>query len=232
MNPRSCLLGLLLRKERWGLSARGWLVLLLLLVLAAFTFLAEIHPFLAVTRRVNANILVVEGWLDPYGIDAAVKEFKAGHYARIYTTGCPIEGAALYRDSATNFAQQGADHLKAAGIPVPLIQMVPSTVWNRDRTYYSAIALRDWFLRHHLRIRNFNVLTEDAHARRTWLLFHEAFGPNVRVGIISVPNPDYPPRYWWKYSEGVREIIDETIAYIYAKFFFWPPSPIPNHGNR
>lgn len=28
----------------------------------------------------------------------------------------------------------------------------------------------------------------------------------VTVGIISVPNSDYDPKHWWRYSEGVREI--------------------------
>jgi hypothetical protein len=43
------------------------------------------------------------------------------------------------------------------------------------------------------------------------------------VGIISVPDPDYDASHWWRSSDGVREVLDEGIAYIYAKFFFWPP---------
>ena len=67
-----------------------------------------------------------------------------------------------------------------------------------------------------------NVLTEDTHARRTWMLFKEALGPGVQVGIISASNPDYDAKHWWRSSEGVREVIDESVAYVYAKFFFWP----------
>ena len=69
---------------------------------------------------------------------------------------------------------------------------------------------------------NFNVLTEDPHARRTWLLFREAFGRENQIGIISAKNPDYDAAHWWRYSEGVRGVIDETTAYLYAKFLFWP----------
>jgi hypothetical protein len=47
-------------------------------------------------------------------------------------------------------------------------------------------------------------------------------GPGVKVGIISEPNPDYDAAHWWRSSAGVREVIDESIAYVYAKFFFWP----------
>ena len=52
-------------------------------------------------------------------------------------------------------------------------------------------------------VHSINVLTEDAHARRTWLLYQKAFGKNVTVGIIAVSNPDYNPKYWWPYSDGV-----------------------------
>jgi hypothetical protein len=37
--------------------------------------------------------------------------------------------------------------------------------------------------------------------------------------VIAVANPDYDARHWWRYSEGVRDVISEGIAYLYAKFF-------------
>ena len=67
-----------------------------------------------------------------------------------------------------------------------------------------------------------NVLTEDVHARRTRLLFEMALGPGVKVGIIAVPNADYEAARWWRYSEGVRSVLGESIAYVYARFFFFP----------
>jgi hypothetical protein len=117
--------------------------------------------------------------------------------------------------------------LKKFGIRDDLVQMVPSRVVARERTYTSAVALRDWFRDHKLPIHSFNVLTEACHARRTQLLYQEAFGKNVTVGIISVSNPDYKPKDWWRYSDGVREVIGESIAYIYARFFFYPSVSSP-----
>ena len=67
-----------------------------------------------------------------------------------------------------------------------------------------------------------NIVTEDVHARRTRLLFQKALGNGVTVGIIAVPNPDYDAKRWWRYSEGVREVVGEVIAYLYARFFFVP----------
>ena len=47
-----------------------------------------------------------------------------------------------------------------------------------------------------------------------------AFGEEVKVGVISVANPDYDPAQWWRYSEGVRQVLSESVAYVYAKVFF------------
>jgi uncharacterized SAM-binding protein YcdF (DUF218 family) len=219
------LFGLLTRRERWGISLRGWLVLILGATVTVGLSMAFIQPFLAHTQRVDAKILVVEGWAREFAMTAAVAEFRSGHYEKIYTTGGPIVGT----DGATNdfntAASVGAGLLIKDGMPADLVQMVPSHVAGRDRTYSSAIALRDWFHAHHVATSNINVLTEDAHARRTRLLFQKAFGRDVTVGIISVQNPDYDPKHWWHYSEGVREVLGESIAYVYARFLFHPADP-------
>ena len=122
-------------------------------------------------------------------------------------------------------ASVGADELKKRGVPSRMVQMVPSRVMNRDRTYASAVALREWFREHDMTMSSLNVLTEDTHARRTHLLFEKALGKNVAVGIIAVPNPDYNARRWWKYSEGVKDVVSEGIAYLYARLFFIPWEP-------
>ena len=71
-----------------------------------------------------------------------------------------------------------------------------------------------------------NVVTEAAHARRTRLLYQKAIGRNVTVGVTAISNPDYNPKQWWRYSDGIREVIGESIAYINAKFFFSPSASL------
>jgi uncharacterized SAM-binding protein YcdF (DUF218 family) len=216
------LFGIFVRKERWGLSWRGWLIVFAGIVATLCLFLFRIYPFLAVTHRVNTNVLVVEGWIHEYAIRAAVKEFESNHYQHVFTTGGPVVGSGGYINDFCTSASVGADLLKKWDLPDERLQMVPSRVMDRDRTYGSAVALRNWFRDHNMTVSSIDVVTEDLHARRTRLLFEEALGKNVTVGIIAVPNPDYDARRWWRYSDGVREIIGESIAYIYARFFFYP----------
>ena len=219
--------GLFSRKERWGLSWRGWLLVTSVVLLATYAVILNVHPFLAVTQRVSANALVVEGWVHRYGIRAAVAEFKNGPYQYAFSTGGPVTGNGGYVNDFQTSASVGAELLKKDGIPLESLEMVPSHVIGRDRTYSSAVALREWLREHNAAVRSFNVVTEDTHARRTRLLFQEAFGDSVKVGIISVPNPDYDARRWWRYSEGVRDVVSESIAYLYAKFLFWPGAAEP-----
>ena len=213
---------ILTRKERWGLSWRGWVLLLLVTVFAGSETLLNAHAFLAVTHRVETKSLVIEGWIQQYAIRKAADESKSGSYERIFTTGGPDIGNGGYTNDYQTAASVGAEALKKLGMPGDSIQMVPSHVIGRDRTYSSAVALRNWLRDHNTSLNSMNVLTQDAHARRTRLLYEKAFGKNVTIGIISVPDPDYDAIHWWRYSDGVREVIGESIAYIYARFFFYP----------
>jgi len=220
---RRCL-GVFSQKQRWGLSRRGWLVAVLFSILSAGFVILTIQPFLAVTQRVDSKVLVVEGWVHEYAILASVKEFKAGHYSCVYATGGPVTGSGGYTTDYDTSAHVCESQLKMAGIDDKAVQMVPSHLMGRDRTYNSAVALRDWFRQRKMYVGSLNVVTENTHARRTHLLFQEAFGNGVKVGIIAVPNPDYDARHWWRYSEGVRDVLDEAIAYVYARLLFHPSS--------
>ena len=226
-NRSQKLCGIIRLKERWGLSWYGRLFVTSLLLLAIYAVVVNVHPFLAVTHRVDTKILVVEGWIDEYAIRAGADEFKTGDYEHIITTGGPVPGSDGYTNDYNTFASVGARRLKAAGVADESVLMVPSHVIGRDRTYSSAIALRRWLLDHNMPLQSFNVVTVDAHARRTRLLFQKALGNDVRVGIISIPNPDYDAKHWWRYSEGVREVIGEGIAYTYAKVFSYQSEPSP-----
>jgi uncharacterized SAM-binding protein YcdF (DUF218 family) len=223
--PRRALWGLFDRKERWSLSWRGRLIVASALLLVGAIVLRCLYPFLAITERVNTNILVVEGWINEYAIRAAVREFRNNRYERVFTTGGPVAGTGGYINDYMTSASVGAVLLKKSGVPDDRLQMVPSRVMDRDRTYASAVALRNWFQAHDIAASGINVVTEDLHARRTRLLFQKALGKNVNVGIIAVPNADYPASRWWHYSQGIKDVVSEFAAYLYARLLFFPSEP-------
>jgi hypothetical protein len=60
------------------------LTLIYLLIKPAFNYLSG---YLSISEQVNANILLVEGWLPDYALDMAQKEFQKGRYENIIITG-------------------------------------------------------------------------------------------------------------------------------------------------
>ncbi len=215
--------GLVRRRERWGLSIRGWLVLVILVVVAVGLCFWNAYSFLTITDRApEAHVMVVEGWVPRFAIRVAAREFAAGHYSQIYTTGGPISGEGGYTNEFNTFASVGAGCLREAGVAADVVQMVPARVSGRDRTYASAVALREWLRTQNRPIANFDVVTENTHARRSQFLFQRAFGNEAKVGVIAAENPDYDAARWWDSSEGVKNVMSEGIAYIYAKLLFRP----------
>ena len=210
---------------------RGWLLSLLMVAVAATGAVRMVHPFLAVTERVSTDVLVVEGWVPDFGLRAALEEFRRGGYREIYVVGIPLEKGELLSEYGT-YAEVGRASLEQLGAPTHILRAVPAPKVRRDRTFASAVALRDWLGRQGRTPGAFNVVTKGAHARRSRLLFAKAFGGSARIGIIAVPDEHYDETRWWRYSEGVRTVTDELIGYIYSRFFFSVAEDLATMGSQ
>jgi hypothetical protein len=200
---------------------RAWILFLVLLTGLFFLGRRFAYPFLAFNQPVSAEFLVVEGWAPKYALDQAVGEFHRGHYRTLFVTGGVIEEGSIFSDYKT-YANLGATSLLKAGFPAESLQAVPAELVKKDRTYTSALALKQWMTAHGGIPPSFNVVSLGTHSRRTHLLFSMAFEKQAQIGMIAVVNRDYDPSRWWQYSQGVRSIIDEAIAYTYARFCFRP----------
>jgi hypothetical protein len=218
---RSALSGLLERRERWSFTPGGWFTLLLGVVLLIALGLWCVHPFLATTDRIDTQFLVVEGWVPNYVLEESITEFRTKPYRLMFTVGCDILNG-VNVEAGDNHATYALTRLRWLGMDRKLVQPVPSPTQYRNRTYASALALRQWIELHKAGVTSFNLMTVGVHARRSQLLFQKAFGDRVRVGIIAVPDREYDPRRWWQYSEGVKEVISEGAGYFYARLFFQP----------
>lgn len=208
------------KTTRRRLSKRSWAVVLLLVLLVIVAILLRgIHPFLAVNAPVEADVLVVEGWVADYAFEAASRKFSQGGYQMIYVTGGPMERGAPLSEYKT-YAALGAAVLDVLQVPTNQLQAVPAPKVKRERTYISALALRDWFEKNEIQPQQINLMTIGVHARRSRLMFERAFGSSVEVGIICVEDENYDPNRWWAYSQGVRMVLGETVGYVYARLFF------------
>ena len=191
------------------------------LLLVGLVLVHSIQPFLAVTAPESGGVMVAEGWMDDYAMQAAVDKFQQGHFDKFYVTGIPLEEGAPLAQYKT-YAELGAAVAVKMGLSTNVVQAVPAPDVCKDRTYASAVALKEWLNGHGTNVSSLTVVSQGAHARRTRLLYEKAFGSDVKIGIISIPNREYDPNRWWIKSAGVREVIDESVAYLYARLFFRP----------
>ena len=221
MKPPQPFWGLLRRRECLHPTWRGWLLLLLAGLLLATGAVRKAQSFLAVTDPVAGGALVVEGWAPDYALEEAVTEFRRHHYTRLYVVGVPLERGAPLSEYKT-YAELGAATLLKLGLDRDNVQAVPTPAVRQDRTYASALALKQWLQQHNAVPAELNLISLGPHARRSRLLFQEAFGRDARVGIIALDDRDYDPAHWWKSSQGVRTVTDELIAYGYARLLFHP----------
>jgi uncharacterized SAM-binding protein YcdF (DUF218 family) len=182
------------------------------------------YSFLAPNETVGAKILVVEGWLGPTELDQAVQIFKTGHYERVVTTGGPILGWPELLIH-TSYAKMAADYLVRHGVPNDVIVVIPAPRSAQDRTFLSAVELRDSAQKFGINLESLDIFSSGMHSRRSRMLFQMALGPKVHVGVLSGRPGDYDPDAWWRSSSGVESMVFQTIGLIWAECCFWPGPP-------
>jgi hypothetical protein len=216
--------GLLVRKPCWTLSFRGKLLALGMMCGLLLLTVRFIHPFLAVTDPVPADVLIIEGWVPADTMREAAAEFRLGGYHHLILLRPILDVADKYQ-SGRYTGDYMANLLIEDGVPPAEETTLFPVVAQKDRTYHSALVARQWLAEHNLDVKSLDLATLGPHARRSRLLYEQAFGGQARIGIIALANREYDPNHWWRSSEGVREVISEAIAYAYAKFIFWPAAP-------
>jgi hypothetical protein len=207
--------GLVVRRERWILSWPARL-LALVLVLGTVAILGrQLGTFLAVTSPVGGQFLVVEGWMPSYAYREAAVQFRKGAYQKAIAAGT------LDWDAGGELSQHfGGEKLIRFGIPRDRVVTTSSDEIEHDRTFHAALAVKRWLREQGVATASIDVVTIGAHARRSRLLYEMALGPAVKVGVIALEDRRFDPSYWWRSSPGVRAVLGEGIAYLYARLFF------------
>lgn len=217
------------RRSMWVPTLWGWAALLVVFGPMMFWCLYNANRFLSQHQPVRgadgagAHTLVVEGWLDQDQLLQALAWFKAGHYARVLTTGGPIVD---WNDPSAekSYALRAADFLRTHGLQDVAVTALPAPASMQERTYLSAIMVRDWARRSGITLDTIDVFTGDVHALRTRITYGMALGPSVQVGVIAARATEYDDLRWWASSAGAKATIGELLSVAWTACCFWPPA--------
>ena len=209
-------------RKRRVLTPVGWVVLLIVFSSILVSILLFVHPFLAPIKSAGGGILVVEGWLPDYALKKAKERFQQGNYQLLVTTGGEIDKGYHLSEYKT-WAELTASRLKSLDFPEDKIMTAPAHKnFKKDRTYHSILAVQRRLNKEGFNEASIDIVSLGAHARRSWVLSEKIFS-SVNVGVIAISPNEYDVSRWWLSSEGVRNVISESIAYLYARFIFSPP---------
>jgi len=214
---------LALTKEHTGRrpTCLGGFLIATLTIAILFGFLANLYPFLAPNKPPHQGLFVIEGWIHDFALDEAVRMYKAGNYSKIICTGVPIETGS-YIQTFKSYPEMTTARLIKLGIgPSEIITAIGDET-KKDRTYVAATALREYIMAYNVEGTSVHLVTVGPHGRRSRLLFQRALGDDYKVGVTCLEDSGYDPDHWYTYSQGVRKVIGEFIAYTYAKFQFRP----------
>ena len=221
MEQNKVFYGFLCRRQCLVPTLRAWVVVVLVCATVAVIGARELGSFLTVNAPVQGGVMVAEGWLPDYALEAVKAEFNRDHYEKLFVTGLPLERGAPLAEYKT-YAEMSAAILIKMGLGTNVVQAVPGTWVRQDRTYAMASTLRRWMLEHRMTPTKVQIMTVGPHARRSRLLFEKAFGKGVTVGVTALPSDDFDPAHWWTSSAGVRTVVGEALAYAYARVLFHP----------
>jgi hypothetical protein len=191
-------------------------VVLMLLVLFAIFLRYFLYSFLALNQPIEqADILVVEGWLEELSLNATIAEFERGGYRYLVTVGGALRVGSCVSGYKTT-AELAASTLLAMGFDAENLVALPSYSTPTKRTETTAITFRDWLSTKDLTIQGINIFSNHVHARRTHFLYQRYLSPDIKVGVMASTPVDFNADAWWNSSHGTKVVLLEFIAYCHA----------------
>lgn len=174
------------------------------------------EAFLSVEAPIQAEILVVEGWVGRDSLREALAEFQRGGYRLLVTAGG--DTGADWRTRSWNYAELAAAELTRLGLAEEQLLAAPARYHQGGRTRAAAQAVQEALTARGEAPVSINIWTRGAHARRSRLIFARVFGSRTRVGVL-VGKPAETTGPWWKSGDRARDFLEETLGYLWVRIW-------------
>ena len=194
------------------------MVLAMAVAILLACFVGFVHPFLAESKPVKADIMIVEGWVPEYVLEEAAAEFKAGPYSHLFVSGLNYEPGETNSAEGSDAAHCGR-RLVQLGVKPGLIEACPIAPVSFNRTSHMAKAVAARIRTQHLNPRGINVITLGPHGRQSLLAYRRLIDPSIPVGVITIPKDDYDPALWWISSAGIKKTTKDFAGWLKEVLF-------------
>lgn len=208
------------RHQLWLPTLWGTIIILLFISTLTLFVFRNIAFFLAQEHPIKGQYLVVEGWISEPALLSAFKQYKLDGYQKLITTGGPITHQ--INPEHLNYAAKASAFFLSQGLPSSELVTIPTPESAQDRTYLSAVMVRDWFVELGDSHITFDLYSSDVHARRSFQLYNKAFSSKATIGVFSAAPTDFTLKHWWKTSAGAKTILAETAGLIWINCCFSP----------
>ena len=79
------------KRERWGLTIYGRLLIVILIALAFLIYVKGVVGFLSAEDTIDAKIMIIEGYMPDYAYYDIIKTFNEKNYDLIISTGTTFD---------------------------------------------------------------------------------------------------------------------------------------------
>jgi len=198
----------------------GWLLIVLVLALSLSYTFKHLGHFLAKNQPTHGQYLIVEGWVNEKALLQAKTLFEHGQYELLITSGGP--NTTQIKPDYPSYADKAAAFLISQGFDTNKLSAAPAPASAQNRTYLSAVKVRQWFESQDMKPVSFDILSSGVHARRTHKLYQMAFSDTTEIGIIALEPDHHSLENWWHSSDGIKSVLAETIGLAYSYCCFEP----------
>ena len=178
--------------------------------------MARLVPFLACNDPVDAEILIIEGWLAPAYMPTVLEEFRKGKYHHLFVVGnCQPSGQ---EQNALCDTKSAVQILTQLGLEPSLVTAVTVRPTRFHKTWSYALALREHIVSSGYKVKTANVLSLWVHARKSLVVFQKGLGQEIRVGVIAARHQEFATEHWWLSPRGIYAVVKNGVAYLDALF--------------
>jgi uncharacterized SAM-binding protein YcdF (DUF218 family) len=174
------------KRERWGLTWAGRILLLAILILSVFILGKTAVPFLSHQDTILSKVLIIEGYVEDYAYPEIIRKIEAMDPEIIITTGTSFNQG-FYISGIPSSAYLIAHSLFVLGVDSNLIHIVPvqpDVLVNR--TYNSALVSKKYLMANFPEVKSVNVISTSVHSRRSLYLFRKLLSLTLKWEILSL----------------------------------------------